>query len=190
MAWTQEQWEPFVSILRHGFVAKDRLTEAEENVYAVLLDKVDPAGAVQALTEMVLAGRALRPKPGEIVAAMRADPSTPTFEEMFALLFSQRGALAARGIEGTRARLVGMHPLVVAFAERHGIQRLKELPVHDPDTGHWRCDELKEWWTDHLEASAQRDTAALAGGSTGSGDLARFDPLAALGIARRPELGA
>lgn len=209
MAWAQEQWEPFVSILRHGFAAKDRLTEAEENVYAVLLDKIDPSDAVQALTEMVLAGRALRPKPGEIVATIRRDPAVPTFEEFCALVFGPKGLLTlqppprgrwlgdekANAVrELVNARLEQMHPLVGAFVARVGLGKLRQLPVEASsfvgESGSWENEakwalkELRESWDRHVEASDGREVAVRSG----RGGLHSHNPLDVLGTPVRPEL--
>lgn len=153
-------------------------TTNDEHAYYYLLND-HPATAVMAALK-ALRHKKFRPSASEIANVLTpTTAATPTFDEMFTLLFSQRGALAAPGEQGTRQRLTSVHPLVAAFAERQGIQRLKELPVHDPDDGHWRRKELRDAWTAHVDAHADREIAALAAG-TGQEGLHRLDPLTAL----------
>lgn len=156
--------------------------EAESYVAELASDGLTPDDAMAGLRA---SESPFVPSVGELrkLSRIGARAATPTFDEMFALLFSQRGALAARGVDGTKAKLAGMHPLVASFALRQGIQRLKELPVHDEDDGHWRVKELREAWAAHCEAMEGREIALLA---RGSGELTRLDPLAAL--ERRPAL--
>jgi hypothetical protein len=79
--------------------------------------------------------------------------------------------------------------MVRAFVLRQGIERLRHLPLDDPDWGFKRRDELHKAWAAHVEAFDGREVAALASG--GRGELERLDPLAALGIGRdRPQLPA
>jgi hypothetical protein len=153
-------------------------TTNDEHAYYFLLNDYTATQVTNALK--ALRTRKFRPSASEIANVLTPTAAAaPTFDEMFTLLFSPRGALAAPGEQGTRQRLTSVHPLVAAFAERQGIQRLKELPVHDPDDGHWRRKELRDAWTAHVDAHADREIAALAAG-TGREGLHRLDPLAAL----------
>lgn len=200
MPWTDPQWAMFCSILKRGFAAKDPFTTDDANVYRLLLDDVDPEGAMAAVKAIVLEGQALRPRPGEIVARVRRDPGKPTFEEAFALIFGPRGVLAARPgnggpvtynsqaerrqAENTAAleRAADLHPLVASFVQRQGVTRLRELPVVDPDFGEIRRKELRDAWDRHCEAMDGRDVAALASGDRSALGLRKLDPLAALGL--------
>ncbi len=151
---------------------------SDEKAYHWMLSDFTAEQVMSALR--ALRGSKFRPSASEIANVLTPERAgTPTFDEMFRLLFSQRGALAAAGIDGTRSRLVGMHPLVASFALRQGIQRLKELPVHDEDDGHWRRRELRVAWEGHVEAMEGREVAAVA---SGIGDLRQLDPLARLGL--------
>ncbi|MCU1500617.1 MAG: hypothetical protein JWM47_4570 [Acidimicrobiales bacterium] len=201
MPWTDEQWDVFTTILQRGFVAKDPFTEADAGVYRILLDTVDPDAAMQSVREIVLEGKALRPKPGEIVARVNRDTGRPTFEEAFRLIYGRGGILASTphragavltyATEAERRRLYDqaaidraaeLHPLVGAFVVRQGVARLRELPVNDPDYGELRRKELHTAWDAHVDAFASREVVALAaGGDTRSG-LRQLDPLAALGL--------
>jgi hypothetical protein len=163
-------------------------TDRDATGYHFMLGDFPLEAVLAALKALGLRGQKYRPAAPEIIAVLTPERAgQPTFGEMFELLFGNRGALTARGVEGTRARLADMHPLVAAFAERSGIQRLKELPVHDPDDGHWRKQELEQAWTDHVQACELRGTVALAARS-GSDALTQMDPLAALGLRPPPAL--
>lgn len=209
MTWTSDQWAMFTSIVTRGFAARDPFTAEDSRVYRLLLDTVDPDAALQALREMVLEGQALRPKPGEIVARCRRDPSIPTFEEAYQLIFGPGGVLAARpGSAGPvtfnseaerRAasnqaaldRAQAFHPLVAMFVVRQGVGHLRGLGVDDPDYGELRRKELRESWDRHVEAMDGRDVAALAaGGDRSALGMRQFDPLAALGIEKPAEIEA
>lgn len=194
MAWTEDQWAAFQSLLQHGFAARDPLTVEQIGVYRVLLDAVEPVAATTALQELVLEGQVHRPKPGEISARVRRDVSAPTFDEAFVLIFGRGGALKARrpaGVyadgaamaraddEAAMARLEGKHPLVMSFVQRQGLDRLRQMPVDDPDEGMWRRKELREAWELHVDAFDGREVTAIAAG-TGREGMRQLDPLAGL----------
>lgn len=194
MAWTDDQWELLLSLLEHGFKARDPLTPPEIRAYRILMDRVEPEAATAALQELVLKAQVFRPVPGEIVAQARHDASVPTFDEAFALIFGRGGALKARRPAGVYAdasamaraddaavwaRLEGRHPLVVAFVQRQGLDRLRQMPVDDPDEGMWRRKELREGWELHVDAFDGREVTAIVAGSGREG-LRRLDPLAGL----------
>lgn len=193
MAWDDEQWAFFVTVLRRGFASRDPMDEADEDVYRFLLRDVDPADAMRAVEEMVLDGQALRPRPGEVAARCRRDPSAPTWEEARELVFGDRGILrtmAARRLTTMDLLRGEFHPLALSFVDRMGPARLAAEPVHDPEYGALRLRDLRGAWERHCEALEGREVAALARGE-GRAGLRRLDPLAALGVDReeRPALG-
>lgn len=206
MSWDDESWAAFTALLRRGFASRDEFTAADERVYRLLLDGVEPPAATRALQELVLTGQALLPKPGEIVARARADRSVPTFEEAFRLIFGPGGVLRARPTvrrwadeterrrlfrDAAFARAAAMHPLIGSFVERQGIDRLREMPVDDTDPdkqrGVWARKELREAWDRHLEATDAREVTAIASGDRRAG-LRRLDPLTAIGAHRDPDV--
>lgn len=177
---TRDEFRSAAFLLGGGWPGQ--FTANDEDAYYFLLSDFDVADVMRALK--ALRHAKFRPSASEIANVLSPEKAAaPTFDEMFALLFSPRGALAARGVDGTRERLAGLPPLVSAFAERQGIQRLKELPVHDEDDGHWRRKELRVAWDGHVEAMEGREVAALA---SGAGDLRQLDPLARLGLNDQP----
>lgn len=206
MPWTDEEWATFTAVLSRGFAARDPFTDADAAVYRLLLDDVDPAAALRSVREIVLEGQALRPKPGEIVERSRRDRGTPTFAEAYRLIFGPRGVLKARPAQrvfadaGARGRAeqqaaldraASMHPLVAAFVERQGVDRLRGLELDDPDYGPVRRRDLEQAWNEHVEAFDGREVAALAAGAPrGQAGLHTFDPLAVLAPGRpAPVLG-
>lgn len=131
------------------------------------------------------------PSVAKLAAQARRDPSVPTFDEAYRLIFGPGGVLAARPAvrrwadDGQRRRLFNdaamrraeaFHPLIGAFVARQGLERLRQMPVDDPDQGHWRRRELQQAWQEHVDASAGREVAVLAAGAGGEG-LRRLDPL-------------
>lgn len=137
------------------------------------------------------AGSDFPPSAPNLAAAARTDPSTPTFDEAYALVYGRGGVLRARPrytglpltdkdyLSASRARLSQMHPRVVEFVERYGLERLRMLEVDHPDFGDLKRKELRAAWEQIGEALEGRDVAALASGRRG--ELVSLDPLAALG---------
>lgn len=176
-AMTRDEFAAGPSFVLDGGWPGDFTTNDEDAYYYLLNDHTatDIMRALKALRH-----QKFRPSASEISNVLTpTKAATPTFDEMFTLLFSQRGALAARDEQSTRERLTKMHPLVESFAERQGIQRLKELPIHDPDNGHWRLKELRHAWAAHLDAFEGRELVAIATGTNRDG-LRQLDPLTAL----------
>lgn len=126
------------------------------------------------------------PMVGQIKAAARRalEPPVPTFDEAFALVFGH----GSRVLQGD---FTGVPEIVASWASRAGLERLRTLPVFDPEYGELRRAELKRSWEAHVEACAERVLAvrALPPGDRERG-LQRMDPLAALGIERPAELGS
>ena len=144
------------------------------------------------------AGSDFPPSAPNLAAAARNDPSKPTFEEAYRLIYGPGGILRAQPVDRTfpdgvsmaraynEARTVRageVHPLVGSFAVRFGLERLGALEVDHPEYGGLKRKELREAWDRHCEAMEGRDVAALVSGER-RGELGRFDPLAVVG--RRP----
>lgn len=163
---------------------------------------VTPAAALMAIRSCP-ATQKWPPTVPELAGLTRLDPSKPTFVEALMLI---RGALRAwnQPLQGdfdneahmlkARERQVAdrasdAHPLVASFIARYGITRLQDAigDLSDETYGGVRRKALMEEWARHCEAFEGREVAALVSGRRG--ELAAFDPLAALG-APRPALGA
>lgn len=139
------------------------------------------------------------PSAPELAALERFDPSRPTPEEAYQMIYGRGGVMRARAKPGgsyaNEAAMIGagedakvqrafeLHPLLGAFVERYGIRRLSLLEVDHPDYGEIKRRELREAWMRHLEAFEGREVAAIARGRTEG--LGRLDPFAALGIERK-----
>lgn len=198
MAFSEEQWALLASQLARGFAAGDPFESQDDLVYRSLLDGVvEPEAALRAVRELVAKGTVFRPKPGEIVERCRRDRTTPTFDEMFTLLFcANPSVLRPRVGPGTWpdaaskqreedaaawSRIQELHPLIGRFCAQQGLERLRTIQVNDPDSGHWRRDELRASWADLIDAFEDREVAAIALG-TGREGIRQLDPLAALGL--------
>lgn len=193
--WTEQEWAMFFELLDKGWPGE--LDPNDAPAYRVLLSGVDPDQVVAGVRRLLHRGARFRPSAAEILAAGRQDPGRPTFLEALRLIFGVGGVLRARpkvrrySDPGHRRRLenaaaleraAGMHPLIGAFIERQGLDRLRELQLEDPDYGTLRRKELEAEWNAMLERFDERDVAAAAlpAGDARRGQLRRFDPLAAL----------
>ena len=192
MSWSPDQWDVFAGLLDRGWPGE--LEPAGENAYRVLLDDCEPEALVAALKRLLHRGQRFRPSAAELLAEARRDPSAPTFDEAYVLIFGPRGVLAARPSraalqeardpraahnEAALERAQELHPLVYSFVARQGAERLRLLPLADPQYGELRRKELREAWDAHVEAAEGREVAALASGAGREG-LRRLDPLVAL----------
>lgn len=196
--WSEHQWDTCASVLQRGFAARDDLEPADLAIYKLLLVRlVEPDVALNALTELVVAGQKWRPTPSEIVERCLRDASRPAFEtEVLELLFGRHGITRVqpppRGLwrEGERQaaidrlaakQLATMHPLVASFVQRVGLEWLRALryEISDAEVGQWRRKDLRRAWDEHVEAFDGREVAAIAAG-TGSEGMRRLDPLVGL----------
>ena len=144
------------------------------------------------------AGSDFPPSAPNLAAVARRDPSRPTASEAIELIFGAAGALAARTAVrkarwdiGERERLddaaaldraATLHPLIAPFIRSQGgARRLRGLNLTDPEWGAARRRTLAADWDAFVEAQEGRAVAAIVSGRRG--ELAAFDPLAALGAA-------
>lgn len=196
MTWAPDTWDAFCGLVDEAWPGTFDAEAASS--WRVLLDDIDPDAALIALRRLLLKGQRFRPSVSELLAAVRSDPSRPTFEEAYRLIFGAGGVLRARPVvrawasEADRARAEveaiekragTVHPLVGQFVVRQGIDRLRRLGLDDPDYGPLRRKELQVAWDVHVEAFDGREIHALAAG-TGREGLRQLDPLAALGLDR------
>jgi hypothetical protein len=149
------------------------------------------ASAIDALLHE---GSPFMPSLGQLIRALRADPSRPTFVEAFQLIYGRDGVVRAsatpRGsstfttpqeeMDAKEQRLRGVHPLVRSFVQRQGIRRLEGLPLDDSEWGEKHCRDLEAAWDRHVEACDGREIAVMASGGESNGGLHRFDPRAGL----------
>jgi len=116
------------------------------------------------------------PSAPELAALARRDPSRPTFDEAFQMIYGPGGVF------GVKRRDVVVSPWVLAFVDRCGRERLRLLEVEHDDYGGLKRQELRHSWEQFLEANDGRELAAIAQGRRG--ELGRFDPLRTLPTAR------
>jgi hypothetical protein len=182
MMWTDNQWETFCALLGQWWPGE--FGPAARAAWKVALGDVEPEPAGVALKRLLLEGRKFRPSASEFLAALRDDPSQPTFDEALILI---RRALSR---SSTRSEALGQlenHPLIASFVDRQGVDRLRLLPIDDPEWGPKHRADLQRAWDAHVEVFDYREIAALASG--GRRELSQFDPLAFL--EHKPaELGA
>jgi len=172
MTWTDDQWDAFAALLQAGWPGD--FNEAERKAARVLLDDVEPAQVIVALKRLLHSGRKFYPRPAvsDLLAELRSEPERPTFDEAYPTIYRS----AAKGLIPT-----GLHPLIAAFIEHQGLERLGQLPLDDPDWGEKHRRDLRAAWIEHVESWNGRQVAAIASGATGP---RRLDPASALGLER------
>jgi len=208
---TTDEWESICFLIEEWWPpspAEGEFDDARRRAWRLALDGFAADAIAAALRALLARGGKWRPRPSEVIAEIRKDPSKPTFEEAYRLIFGRGGALKARPPRGqtyaneaamigahddaAQARAWELHPLVGSFVERYGVRRLATLEIDHPEYGELKRRELREAWDRHCEAMDGRDVAALAAGRR-RGELAAFDPLAAIKAGahqvKRAELG-
>jgi hypothetical protein len=134
------------------------------------------------------------PSAPELAALARHDPSRPTFAEALALIYGPGGILRARtqlrkavweagerdrlNDEAARERAAEMGPLIAAFVDVQGLDRLRRLDLGDAAYGAARRKQLADEWEEFIDVHEDRTVAALPAGRRG--EIGRLDPLRAL----------
>lgn len=151
---------------------------------------IDFEEALQWMNRLAENGEKFAPAAADLVAAFRArgQVAVPTFDEAFELTFGRGSRLLSRS--ATAEDFDAVHPLVASWVKRSGIERLRVLPVFDPQYGELRRADLRRSWEAHVEAfeGRERVAAGLPPGDRERG-LERMDPLATLGLDRK-QIGA
>jgi hypothetical protein len=201
--WTDAQWDAFCTLVEEAWHGE--FDDTTRQSWRVLLDGLPPDTVVQGLRRLLLEGWRHRPSVSVLLEAARRDPSRPTFDEAYQLLYGTGGVLRATPHRGGAVltysserdrqrqydaaaleRAAGLHPLIASFVNRQGLDRLRGLRLDDPEWGEKRRHDLERAWNEHVETFDGREVAALASGARG--ELERLDPLAALGLADRRQI--
>jgi hypothetical protein len=192
MSFTDHEWEMFCALVEEAWPGE--FDDEARTSWRILLDDIEPAGAISAVKRLLYSGRKFYPRPAvsDVLAEVRSDPSLPTFDEAWWLIeramrrtqspwgtFGSPGEMNRAYNELILAALSQHHPAVRSFAERQGLDRLRAVQVDDPRWGDKTRRELREAWERHLEATDGREIAALASGCPDG--LKQLDPLAVLG---------
>lgn len=141
------------------------------------------------------------PSASKLAAQARVDPSLPTFDEAWVLIdrvlgrtsmpdgaFENEGEARKAHDEAILKALDAHHPMIRSFVERQGLARLRTIQTGDPQWGEKLMADLRAAWGRHVEAIDRRQVAALTSG--GREGLRQLDPLAAIGMGERKQLGA
>lgn len=193
---TPDEWETIALLIDEGWPGE--FTDAAAAAWRVFLDDYDADRVLTALKVIVARGGRFRPSVAEVAAEINVDRGAPTFIEAYQLIYGGRGVLAARPKgslwwdtpaqrerayeDAARERAAEMHPLVGRFIDRYGIGRLRMLALDDPEFGAVRRRELQADYEHLTEAMEGRRLESIA--APRRNELAKLDPLAALGIVR------
>ena len=167
MTWAPEEWDRFCALLKASWAGE--FGTADRKAWRILLDDVKPESAIVALKRLLYSGRKFYPRPAvaDLLAELRVDPLTPTFDEAYPVIYRA----AATG------ELPASHPLIAGFIELQTVKRLGQLPLDDPDWGEKTRRDLEAAWDRHCESWDGRQVAVLASGGSG---MRQLDPLASL----------
>lgn len=175
---TRAEWRLIAGLVDEWWPGKFERNSAD--AWFVALENREAQSVLDALKMLLARGGVHRPSLGEVVGQLRAEPSRPTFDEAYRLIYGPGGVLGFK-----RKAKVG-NPWVLAFVERFGVDRLRLLEVDSEDYGEVNRRALRQSWEQFVEAMEGRDIAALTLGKR-RGGMAHLDPLAAL-VAARPEI--
>lgn len=199
-----DEWETICLLVDEGWPGE--FTDTAATAWRVFLDDYEPEQVLAAIKALVARGGTFRPSVAQVVAQIRSDPSTPTFDEALVLIRSalRAGRGPLRGDYSTEAQMIAgreemvraaartLHPLVAAFVVRCGdLSRLGDevAELAAGDYAGARRRDLQLRWEAHVEALDGRDVAAIASGPRRDG-LQRLDPLAALGMKPPAQIGS
>lgn len=182
---TDREWDALMALLEEGWPGT--FTDEAADSYRALLGYRDPAELLMALRSLVERGARYRPSPAEICGALNHDVNEPTWAEAYGMLFGPRGVVHVRASEEALKLADRLHPFVGAFVRAQGLDRLRRLPLEDPDWGGKERNDLGRQWDLHVEQCRSRlleGRTLEALGRRERAELSRFDPGAALQRAR------
>lgn len=164
---TSDEWTGICTLLEHGWPGE--FTDGQRAAYRVLLDGLNAEQVVTALRTLVRGGGTFRPPAAEIAAAVRADPSQPTWPEAYrdlkrALFVRQDYFATPKVKEEVCCEWLAerSHELVAAFFRAQTYETLSTLPLEDPDEdGTFTRKRLREDWERFVERADGRVAQGL-----------------------------
>ena len=166
-----QEWEAVTLLFEEAFAGE--WTDRKSAAYRMLLDDYTGQQVLVAVRKVVRSGKPWVPAVPEIVAAIDADPSLPTWLEVRSALF---GSASER-----RRAAHSMHPALEAFVGHlGGPVEVSRIPVHCPDRGQWEVKRLEAAWKAHVEAWVDRSHHRAALQATGA--PRQLSPISALGL--------
>lgn len=178
MSWTPDEQRAVATALLGSWPAT--LAQLGQEAIAAYIGELEARGleapAVLLAIRTWPAGSDFPPAAPNLAAAARRGPDRLTFAEAFTLIYGRGGALKARPKPGrydNEAQMIGarhdaarerayeLNPLLGAFVDQVGIERLWSLPINDEEFGSVRRRELEQQWDQFLEVSEHRDAVAL-----------------------------
>lgn len=168
---------------------RGELDKAGEGAMRQHIGRVSFDEAHEAIAVLVARGQVFMPVAAEMVGALTRDPSRPTFEEAFAVLYERpRSPLKKSTTKAAVAKAMEHHPLIARFVQVLGRDYLARLEVFDVEWGGAKRQQLLKAWNDMVAATGERDVTALVESTRDGGRTRRLDPMKAIGAERR-ELG-
>jgi hypothetical protein len=158
---TDDEWEGVCTLIEAAWPGE--FGDVQRVAYRTLLDDHSAEQLVAALKALARQGGSFRPSVSEIAGTLHADPSKPTWPEA---LRDLRRALAVRqAYHATDAEKEARcatwlrehsHELVACFFEAQTYERLRSLPIDDPDYGQLETKRLAEQWEAFVGRAEER----------------------------------
>lgn len=203
MSWSTDEWETVCLLIDQGWPGD--FSDAQAAAWRVFLDDYDAQTVLAALKGLVAQGGAFRPSVAEVVAQICRDSSRPTLDEALTLIrralragrrplvgdFATEAAMLGAREQMVRDAAASMHSDVASFVCRcSDLARLEAdiAELSDEQWGSVRRREFEARWKHHCETWDGRKVTAIASGRRG--ELAVFDPLAALSPPLRRQIGS
>lgn len=115
------EWESLSLLIEEAWPGE--FDDHAAKAWRVLLDDFNAAEVLRALKACVAHGGTFRPSVAEVVGEIRRDPSRPTFDEAYRMIYGPGGVLGVKRSGAT------ISPWVTGFVQRYGIDRLRFLEV-------------------------------------------------------------
>lgn len=179
------EWNALMALLEEGWPGT--FPDEAADSYRALLGHRDAGELLMALRTLVEQGARYRPSPAEICAVLNRDVTEPTWAEAYGMIFGPRGVVHDRDTDEALRLGNRLHPFVGAFVRAQGLDRLRQLPLNDPDWGGKERNDLGRQWDQHVERCRARlleGRTLEALGRRERVELSRFDPAVALKRAR------
>lgn len=183
---TRDEWDACAYLLENGWRAD--WDDNRDEAYFRLLQGFEAQAILAAIQALVEEGQRFLPAAAEIAAKARSltEPSMPSWTEAWA-------AIERALVRQNPATLKEVHPLLAAFVEVEGFERLSMIEFYDPEYGPVRLRDLEARWNDFLERARERvqNGRALEAVGHRNGLPTKFDSTAVIGAVReRRQIGA
>jgi len=160
---TDDQWDATCLLMENCW--RGEFDDTRRESYRVFLDRYDPEEVQAALNLLITNGSPFLPAVPEIVQAIREcageRSGPPSFTEAWAVILKAlRIKPQEDALNWLRERESG--DLLAGFVQAEGYNRLRLLPVDDPQYGPVEVERLRQRWTEFADVAIQREHRGIA----------------------------